>query len=200
MRCPNPPLATPVCCIVSMPMIVRILTAGTDDKSCRIAIVRGNDIYEMSPFLKYLANMCFCRAVPNQQPRLTSTANRCQRIAYGIIKCSISSSSSSSSRTQLRSRTTLHQPQAASTRRSCYCPSFSAVQRHGGPPRFQLTMHQMEKIQLGYTDSPKALKSTAKWSLCSCQTSLGTAVTANSKPTCLALAAPAPLSIRSDNR
>lgn len=51
MRCQNPPLATPVFCVVSIPIIVRILTAGTDIESCRIAIVRVNDTCEISPLV-----------------------------------------------------------------------------------------------------------------------------------------------------
>ena len=77
----NPPLTTPVSCVVSMPIVVRILTAGTDNKSCRIAVVRNKDVCEMSPFPSSISITCVCRAVPYQQARLTSTANGRQRIA-----------------------------------------------------------------------------------------------------------------------
>lgn len=63
MRWPNPPLTTPVSCIVSIPIIVRILTAGTDDKNCRIAIARSDNTCEALPLLFCAMPTCVCRAV-----------------------------------------------------------------------------------------------------------------------------------------
>lgn len=51
-----------------------------------------------------------------------------------------------------------------------------------GLKEFQLTMHRMKTTDLGYIDRPKTLKSTAKWTFCTCQTSLGV-VTSRRKPT-----------------
>lgn len=43
-------------------------------------------------------------------------------------------------------------------------PSFTTLQRHGGPPGFQLTILWIETTSLGYTDSLKTLASTASGS------------------------------------
>ena len=82
MRCPNPPLTTPVSCIVPMPIIVRILTAGTDNKSCRIAVSLTDDTCEMSP--PHQACQRVCRAAPHKRTRLILTVKDCQHIALQL--------------------------------------------------------------------------------------------------------------------
>ena len=90
MRCQNPPLTTPISCVVSMPIIVRILTAGTDIKGCRIAIVRMNDACEKSPLVSSTLINVF--AGLSASPTCTPYANGILASApfYGIIRDGIS--------------------------------------------------------------------------------------------------------------
>jgi len=143
-----------------MPIIVRILTAGTDDQSCRIAIARMNDTCEMSPPIStVLPTPCLQGCMPHRQARLTSTANGCQHIAVWHHEVWHSTSSEQSFAVR---RTPLHQPPAASTHRSCSHCRPKPHQRHGGPLWFQLTMPRTKTTDLGYIDNPKTLN--PQWS------------------------------------
>jgi hypothetical protein len=149
MRCPNPPLTTTVSRILSMPIIVRILTAGTDNKSCRIAVSSIDDIHKMWPFLM-LANVRLqgC-ALPTSTPHINDKWLPTHR--------SMDSSSVAIHQTRLPRRCSSlldcqhsishGQPAHAIT---VTIPSLSALQRHGGLVRLQLTMLRMKTIALGY--------------------------------------------------
>jgi hypothetical protein len=73
-----------------MPITVRILTAGTDDASCRIAIARMNDICEMSPRPSTFLPTYVCRAVCLIDGRaLHQRQTAASTSLYGIMKCGI---------------------------------------------------------------------------------------------------------------